>query len=359
MKKIAIMTAGGDCSGLNAAIKTVVMSCLQKGVEVVGIVDGYRGFIEGYYRNLGENDVFEIETKGGTILGSSNKECPFYYLVNKETKDYEDLTDKGIKQLKDIAVEGLIIIGGDGTLDSARVIYERGMPTVGVAKTIDNDMEASNPTIGFDTAISNVVDAISKVKSTGYSHRRVIIVEIMGRTSGYLALYSGFASSADIILLPEQDYNLDLVCEKVKEITDKRRYAIIAISESSKEAGKQEVIAKIIEDSFEQKRFGGVSEKLAEEIEAKTGIETRNVILGHIQRGGAPTPNDIINASLQGGEALRLLLNNEPGYIVGMDGVKLTKIEFPKIRVARTIDFKNNELIRTAKEMGICFGDKL
>lgn len=359
MKKIAIMTAGGDCSGLNAVIKTVVMSCVKKGVEVVGVVDGYKGFIEGYYRELGEKDVFEIENKGGTILGSSNKECPFYYLVDKVKKEYADLTDKGIYSLKAMGVEGMIVIGGDGTLDSARVIHERGMPTVGIAKTIDNDMEASNPTIGFDTAISNVVDAISKVKSTGYSHRRVIVVEIMGRTSGYLALYGGFASSADIILLPEQDYNLDVVCQKLKEVTDKKRYAIIAISEAAKEEGKEEVVARIVEDSFEQKRFGGVSEKIAKDIEEKTGIETRHVILGHIQRGGDTTPNDIINASLQAGAALKLLLNNEPGYIVGIQGVNLTKMEFPKTRVARTIDFATNDLIRTAKDMGICFGDKI
>ncbi len=359
MKKIAIMTAGGDCCGLNAAIKTVVLSCSKRGIEVVGILEGYKGFIEGYYTELKEEDVFDIETKGGTILGSSNKECPFYYLVDKENKKYEDLTDKGVKALKDMGVEGLIVIGGDGTLDSARVIYERGMPTVGIPKTIDNDMCASNPTIGFDTAISNVVDAISKVKSTAYSHKRVMVVEIMGRTSGYLPLYSGVVSSADIILLPEKDYNLDVVCKKVKQVIEKKRFAIIAISEAAKEEGKKEVIAKIIEDSFEQKRFGGVSEKLAKEIEEKTGIEARHLILGHIQRGGQTSPTDIVNASLQGGEALRLLLNNEPGYIVGVDGCKLTKMEFPKNRVARTIDFDTNEVINTAKEMGICFGDKL
>lgn len=359
MKKIAIMTAGGDCSGLNSAIRTVVLSCVQKGIEVVGIEDGYKGFIEGHYKELGEKDVFEIENKGGTVLGSSNKECPFYYLVDKEAKRYEDLTDKGIDALKDMGVEGLIVIGGDGTLDSARVIHERGMPTVGIPKTIDNDMEASNPTIGFDTAVSNVVDAISKVKSTGYSHRRVIVVEIMGRTSGYLALYGGYASSADIILIPEKDYNLDTVCKKIKEVTDKKRYAIVAISEAAKEEGKQEVIARIVEDSFEQKRFGGVSEKIAKDIENKTGIETRNIILGHIQRGGAPTPTDVIIASLQAGHALRLLLGNEAGCIVGMDGVNPVKMNFPKNRVARVIDFNSNDLIKTAKEMGVCFGDKL
>lgn len=359
MKKIAIMTAGGDCSGLNAAIKTIVMSCMTKGIEVVGIRDGFIGFVEGRYLPLTEKEVCGIENIGGTMLGSSNKECPFYYLVDKEKKQYADLTDQSIKKLKDIGVEAMIVIGGDGTLDSARVIYERGMPTVGIPKTIDNDMSASNPTIGFETAVSNVVESISKIKSTAYSHRRVIAVEIMGRTSGYLALYGGFAASADIILLPEKEYDLDIVCEKLKTITEKNRYAIIAISEAAKEIGKDEVIAKMVEDSFEQKRYGGVAEKLVKDIEDKTGIESRALVLGHIQRGGQPVPSDITSATIQAGYALDLLLAKDFGYIVGIDGGRLTKMKFPKNRIARTVDFENNVLVKTAKAMGICFGDKL
>lgn len=357
MRKIAIMTAGGDCSGLNAAIKAVVFSAKKKGIEVLGIIDGYKGFIEGYYKELNYADVEDIEEIGGTILGSSNKECPFYYLVDKEKMIYEDLTDKGINALKEKGVEGLIVIGGDGTLDSARVIDEKGLSTVGIAKTIDNDMEASNPTIGFYTAISNIVDDISKVKSTGYSHRRIIIVETMGRTSGYLALYSGFVSSADVILLPENPYNLDVVCQKVKEAANRKRYAIVVVSEAAREIGKEETIAKIVEDSFEQKRYGGVSEKLAAEIEERTGLETRNVILGHTQRGGRTCHTDIIYASLQGNYALDLLLKGENGYIVGMDGVNLTKQPFPKTRIPRLLDFNNDPLVKTAKDMGICFGE--
>lgn len=356
MKKIAIMTAGGDCCGLNAAIKTVVCEAHSKGTEVVGVLDGYKGFIEGRYKKLTIDDVSGIEKMGGTILGSSNKECPFYYLVDKEKEIYEDLTNQGIDLLREQNVEGLIVIGGDGSLDSARVIHERGLPTVGIPKTIDNDMVASDPTIGFDTAVNNNIECIDKLKSTAFSHKRIMVVEVMGRTSGYLTLYSGFAADADVILLPEKDYDLDVVCNKAVEAVNKKRYAIVAISEAAKEIGKKETISKIVEDSFEQKRYGGVSEKLANQIEEKTGIESRHMILGHIQRGGSTEFSDIIRASIQADYALKLLLNNEAGYIVGTKEGKLSKMEFPKIRVPRVLDFDNNELVQTAKNMGISFG---
>ena len=356
LKKIAIMTAGGDCPGLNAAIKAVVMSASQMGVEVLGIIDGYKGFVEGYYKELTNETVENIEHIGGTFLGSSNKECPFYYLVDKKTMKYEDKTDIAIENLKKQGVEGLIVIGGDGTLDSARVINERGLPTVGIPKTIDNDMAASNPTIGFDTAVSNVVESVSKVRSTADSHRRVIVVEIMGRTSGYLTLYGGFAAGADIILLPEQDYDLTKVCDKINEITKYRRSVIVAVAEAAKEIGKNEMVAKLLTDSFEQKRYGGIAEKLAEEIEAKTGIESRYVVLGHVQRGGTPTHADIITASQQGNYAFNLLVNGESGYIVGMEGEDMKKMEFPKERIPRLLELDTNPLVKTAKAMGIFFG---
>ena len=356
LKKIAIMTAGGDCPGLNAAIKAVVMSAAQKNIEVVGIIDGYKGFVEGYYKTLTPADVENIEHTGGTMLGSSNKECPFYYLVDKTTMKYEDRTESSIEQLRKQGVEGLIVIGGDGTLDSARIINERGLPTIGIPKTIDNDMEASNPTIGFDTAVSNVVESVSKLRSTADSHRRTMVVEIMGRTSGYLTLYGGFAAGADIILLPEQDYDLDVVCDKVKKVCEARRSAIVAVAESAKEIGKNEMVAKLLNDSFEQKRYGGIAEKLAADIEEKTGIECRHVALGHVQRGGNPTYQDVIIASEQGNYAFDLLVNGESGFIVGMNGDELTKIEFPKERKPRQLDLETNPLIKTAKAVGVCFG---
>ena len=357
MKKIAIMTAGGDCPGLNAAIKSVVLTATQKGIEVLGVCDGYKGFVEGIYTELNEGKVADIENAGGTILGSSNKECPFYYLVDKEKDKYEDKTDEGIMKLKEQSVEGLIVIGGDGTLDSARVIDERGLPTIGIPKTIDNDMKASMPTIGFDTAVEVVTEAISRLKTTASSHRRVITVEIMGRSSGFLTLHSGVAASADVILLPELDYDLDKVCTRIVEVVKYKRYAIVAVSEAAKEKGKRETISQFVKDSFDQVRYGGVAQKLAKDIEERTGIESRHVALGHIQRGGAPTAADILLAVQLGNYACELLTTGESGYIVGMQNDGLVKMPYPKQRIPRILDLATNPLVKTARAMGTCFGE--
>ena len=360
MNKIAIMTAGGDCPGLNSIIKTVVMSACKKNIKVLGIVDGYIGFVEKKYMVLNEKSVEDIENIGGTILGSSNKECPFHYPSRTKKGEYEDRVLDGIESLKNLGVEGLIVIGGDGTLDSARVIHEKGLPTVGIPKTIDNDMSASNPTIGFDTAVETAVEAIRKIRTTASSHRRVAVVEIMGRTSGYLTLHSGFASGADIILLPELEYDLDIVIKKIKNVFNSgKRYCIIAMSEAAKQKGKDEVIAKVIKDSFEQKRYGGASVILAEIIEKETGYEARNTILGHIQRGGEPSTSDIILAARLGEYALGLLLNNESGHIVGVSNYNLAKIKFPNERIPRILEVTKDDLVQTAKNMGVCFGDTL
>lgn len=357
MKKIAIMTAGGDCAGLNSVIKSVVMSAINKGIKVVGILDGYIGFVEGKYMNLDRHSVYNIETEGGTILGSSNKECPFHYPVDRKNEKYEDKVASSIESLRKIGVEGMIIVGGDGTLDSARVINEAGMPVIGIPKTVDNDMSASTPTIGFETAVENAVDAIRKLKTTAYSHRRVIVVETMGRTSGYLTLYSGFASGADIILLPELDYNLDVVCNKVNEIMESgKRYVIVVASEACKEQGKDETVAKVIKDSFEQKRYGGIAAKLSAQIEEKTGYESRPMILGHLQRGGDPCVADILLGARLGDYALNLLADERSGYIVGARENMLIKTRFPKVREPRILDLDDNDIARTARDIGICFG---
>lgn len=357
IKKIAIMTAGGDCPGLNNVIYTVTKIALAKGVEVIGVLDGYKGFVEGSYVELTEEKVAKIYEEGGTILGSSNKECPFKYLVNKETKEYADLTDVGIEKLNNIGVNHLIVVGGDGTLAAAKVIEERGMNVIGIPKTIDNDMSASMPTIGFQTAVENVVDSIAKLRTTAYSHNRAIVVEVMGRTSGYLTLYSGIAAAADVILLPEIEYDLDMVCDYVAKLRKNgKRDIILAVSEAAKEKGKDVTVAQIVEDSFEQVRLGGVSKILAKQIEEKTGIETRATILGHIQRGGVPCPNDRIIATRMARRAIYLLLEGKSGIIVGNSGEEVKEYPFPEKIYPRELDFENNELVKAARDMGVCLG---
>lgn len=358
MKKIAIMTAGGDCAGLNSVIKTVVMSAQNKGITVVGILDGFIGFVEKRYKVLDKKQVENIENIGGTILGSSNKENPAWYKSEEDENIYINRIDEGINALKQIGVEAMIIIGGDGTLDSARQINERGMNVIGIPKTIDNDMPASSPTIGFNTAVENVLESINKLKTTAFSHRRIFVVEMMGRTSGYLTLYGGLSSGADVILIPEIEYDINKVCNHIKGVIENgKRYAIIAVSEAAKEHGKEEVIARLVEDSFEKKRYGGVSEIIAKQIENITGYETRNMVLGHIQRGGNPVASDIILGARLGNYALELLIDKQSGYVVGVKEDTLIKTKFTDKRVARLLDVKTNDLIKSAKNMGIYFGD--
>ena len=357
VEKIAIMTAGGDCPGLNNVIYTVTKIALAKNVKVIGVLDGYKGFVEGNYIELTEEKIKKIYEEGGTLLGSSNKECPFKYLVNKETKEYADKTDDAIKKLNKLGINHMIIVGGDGTLSAAKVISERGMNVIGIPKTIDNDMFASTPTIGFQTAVENVVDSVSKLRTTAYSHNRAIIVEIMGRTSGYLTLYSGIASAADVILLPEIEYDLDLVCDYVANLRKNgKRDIILAVSEAAKEKGKDITVSQIVEDSFEKVRLGGVSKILAKQIEEKTGIETRATILGHIQRGGVPCANDRIIATRMARRAINLLLEGKTGIIVGNSGEEVKEFEFPEKIKPRELDFENNELVKAARDMGICLG---
>ncbi len=357
IKKIAIMTAGGDCSGLNNIIYTVTKIALKQNIEVIGILDGYKGFVEGRYINLTEDNIDRIYEIGGTILGSSNKECPFKYLVNKETKEYADLTKQSIGKLNDMGINHMIVVGGDGTLDSARVISESGMNVIGIPKTIDNDMFASTPTVGFQTAVENNVDAISKLRTTAYSHSRVMVVEVMGRTSGYLTLYSGIASGADVILLPEVEYDLDIVCNYIKKLKENaKRDIIVVVSEAAKEKGKDIIVSQIVEDSFEKVRLGGIAKVLAKDIERKLEIETKAIALGHLQRGGSPCANDRIIATRLASKAVELLLQGKSGLIVGNLGEEVTTYKFPKERIPRELDVNTNELVIAAKNMGVCLG---
>ena len=355
MKKIAVMTAGGDCPGLNAAIKSIVKTSEKLGIKVVGIKNGYIGFINGDF--IEDIDVEGIELIGGTILGSSNKDYPKRYL-NPKTGKVEDITKECVDRLLKMKIEALIMIGGDGTLTLCRDIESYGLKVIGIPKTIDNDMVGSTPTIGYDTAVNTNVEVMSKLRTTANSHRRIMVVEIMGRTAGFLTLDSGLAGGADVILLPEQDYDLQKLAVNVKKIMENKRSCIIAISESAKEIGKEAIVSRIVEsDQYESKRYGGVSFMLAKKLEDLTGYEARNMTLGHMQRGGSPIPRDIIMGYCLGSYAVELLSQNETGYIVGLNKGELTKTLIPEKVKARLLDIKTNRNYKIAKQMGVYFGD--
>lgn len=362
IKRIGILTGGGDCPGLNAVIRAVTKDALFHGMEVFGIEDGFLGLIEDRMRPLTRDDVSGILTQGGTILGSSNKANPQKYPIGKDAEGkliYRDLTDVCMTHLEVHGIEALVVIGGDGTMSAAAPFAERGINCIGVPKTIDNDLWGSDITFGFQTAVVNATDALDKVHSTAASHHRVIVVEVMGRNAGWLTLHAGVASGSDVILIPEIPFELDIVCEYVRKRANRgRRYTIIACSEGARPQGGEQIVDRVIEDSPDPIRLGGVAKWVAEHIEQKTEIETRHVVLGHVQRGGTPVPGDRVLATRFGHAASNLLRSGQKNRLVVMQGSTLGHIELTAAaNKQRLVDPKNNDLVDAARSVYTSFGD--
>jgi phosphofructokinase-like protein len=359
-KRIAVLTGGGDCPGLNAAIRAVAKKAmLDHDWEVIGIEDGYEGLIENRCRQLRYEDVSGILTLGGTILGTSNKANPYKYVVTKGGRPQtRDISQKAIRNLKKLRVACLVCIGGDGTLAIAGRLQIDGVPVVGVPKTIDNDLRGTDVTFGFDSAVSVAVEGIDRVHTTAQSHHRVMIVEVMGRTAGWIALQAGIAGGGDVILIPEIPYDIGVVMEKVKERARRgKRFSIVVVAEGARPRGGSVVVQRIVADSTEPVRLGGVGFVLGEHIEKPTGIETRVVVLGHLQRGGSPTPFDRVLATSLGAKAVDLIERGEFGHMVGMRGGKLVKVALKDVaKGPRTVPV-NDPLIAVARSVGTCFGD--
>lgn len=360
IKRIAVMTGGGDCPGLNAVIRAVTKTAQTKyNLEVIGIEDGYLGIIEDRKRVLSYEDVSNILTVGGTILGSCNHANPSNYPVMTKSGKvrYRDISDKCIETLKSWGVDALICIGGDGTMASAARFAKLGIPVMGVPKTIDNDLPATDFTFGFDTAVTTAAEAIDKVHTTAGSHHRVLIVEIMGRYAGWLTLYAGVASGSDIILIPEIPFELEKIRQAVIKRSKKgKRYSIIAVAEGAKPKGGKMTVAKTIATSPDPIRLGGIANMLAEQLPDGLNIDCRAVVLGHVQRGGTPTPHDRNLATLYGHTAIELLMKGTKNHLVVMKDGKLSSV--PLSRIAGKIKTvpKNHPLIRAAKAVGTSFG---
>ncbi len=360
IKRIGLLTGGGDCPGLNAVIRAVTKSAIHRfNLEVIGVEDGFLGLIQNRMRPLGWNDVSNILTLGGTILGTSNKANPESYAVKKNGHtECIDVTDRVVEHVAANHLDALICIGGDGTMSGAAGLIKHGINCIGVPKTIDNDLEGCDQTFGFDTAVSTATDALDKIHTTAMSHHRVMVVEVMGRNAGWLALHSGMASGSDVILIPEIPYDMQKVCDLLtyRSRTGKR-FSIICVSEGAKAMGGEAVVARMVADSPDPIRLGGVSNILAAAIETTTGIETRATMLGHIQRGGTPTACDRVLGTAYGHHALELLLSGAEGKLVVMREGKITHTDIALVANKQRKVPLDDALVRAARAVGTNFGD--
>src|SRR5215203_320654 len=351
------MTGGGDAPGLNAVIRAVVKSASNCNCEVIGLEDSFDGLIEpDRSRILTPKDVTGILRIGGTILGTTNRGNPFAYPVDT-SGGRMDYSDRCVQMFHQMKLDALIVIGGDGTLGIAYEFYKRGIPIVGVPKTIDNDIVETTNTFGFDTAVSFATDAIDRLHTTAEAHHRVMVVEVMGRYAGWIALYAGVAGGADVILIPEIPFDMDRVADCIRQReTYGARFSIVVVAEGAKPIGGKVSLIKAAEGSYVE-RLGGVAALVAADIETRTGKETRSVVLGHLQRGGAPTSFDRTLATRLGARAVELLLEGNFGTMVAFHPPDIVAVPLEKV-VNRTrnvpLDF---DVIRTARAMGISLGD--
>ena len=360
IRRIGILTGGGDCPGLNAVIRAIVKAgILLGGLEVIGIEDGYLGLIENRMRPLTSDDVSGLLVVGGTILGSSNKANPKKFAVMQDGHwVYQDVTEQVLQHCRANGLEALIVIGGDGTMEGAANLIEHGLRIIGVPKTIDNDLEGTEITFGHDTAVATATDALDKVHTTASSHHRVLVVELMGRYAGWLALRAGLASGADVILIPEIPFSLDCVAEKcVRRSRVGKRFTIIAAGEGAHPVGGQMIVDRIVKDSPDPIRLGGVAKYVAEEVEKRTGIESRSMVLGYIQRGGIPTAHDRILATMLAHHAVELLLAERFGELVVVRNNQIGSVPITSIAGKVRTVASDNQCLLAARALGTCFGD--
>ncbi|HEX9090338.1 MAG TPA: ATP-dependent 6-phosphofructokinase [Anaerolineales bacterium] len=364
IKRIAISTGGGDAPGLNAVIRAAVLSAINRGWEVYGIRDGYNGllmpeqFIEGGLIRLTREKVRGITHLGGTIIGTTNKGNPLNYPIKgpDERLIEIDRSDELIRAFRLHQIDALISVGGDGSMAIANELAKKGLWVVGVPKTIDNDLEKTVITFGFDTACSFTVECLDRLHTTAASHNRIIVMEVMGRYAGWIALESGLAGSADVILIPEIPYDLEKVAEKVRDREEHGSlFSIVVVAEGAKPKGG--TISIISREAGGAERLGGCGAKVAEELEELTGKETRLVVLGHLLRGGSPTRFDRLIAQRFGAAAVRAIAEGERGIMVALDPptVKHVPLEAATKRM-KTVPH-NSDILLTARDMGICFGD--
>jgi phosphofructokinase-like protein len=377
--KIAISTGGGDAPGLNAVIRAVVLSAHQRGWETFGVRRGYDGFFppgERFRKErrtgasvpdetdsglipLGPREVRGITHLGGTILGTTNYGNPFQWprLSPEGTIVEEDRSDELVASIRAHGFDALVAIGGDGSLAIAHQLFEKGVPVVGVPKTIDNDVSGTETTFGFDTAVSTATDALDKIHTTAESHDRVFVVELMGRYAGWIALHSGLSGSADVILIPEIPFDIDKVCQQILDREARgRRFSIVVAAEGARSLGGQ-IVLRQAAGGGRAERLGGIAEEVARAIGERTGKETRSLVLGHLQRGGSPTTFDRLLALRFGSGAVRAIAAEDFGTCVVYTPPTVTRIPLSQIIGRPKLVPLDSGIILTARNLGICLGD--
>ena len=358
--RIAISTGGGDAPGLNAVIRAAVLSAINRGWEVLGIKRGFAGLLgEDEVVILTKDSVRGIAHLGGTILRTTNRGNPFHYPILRADGTHEEIDRSGelMETALQLGIDALISIGGDGSLAIAKRLCDCGMKIVGVPKTIDNDVSGTITTFGFDTAVNTALEAIDRLHTTAESHDRVIVMEVMGRDAGFIALHSGLAGTADVILIPEIPYDIGKVCEKIMS-RDRagRHFSIVVVAEGAFPKGGQ---VSVIGDSMpgQAKRVGGVADSIAREIQQITGKETRSLVLGHLQRGGMPTGYDRLLATRFGGAAVRAVAEERWAHMVALQSPHIVTIPIEEaLRELKRVD-PSHDVVQTARATGISFGD--
>ena len=357
--RLAVNTGGGDAPGLNAVLRAVTLGALNRGFEVFGIQKGYLGLLDTKYLvPLSPDSVRGITHLGGSILGTNNRGNPLAIRVVEGGQErFVDVSDTAVENFKRFGFDGIIAIGGDGSLKIAAGLAKKGINIIGVPKTIDNDLAATYVTFGFETAVATATDAIDKLHSTAESHERVMVVEVMGRNCGWIALYAGIAGSADVILMPEVPFDINRVCDKIMDRERAgRHFSIVVCAEgAAPKGGNVSVLGS--KEAGREIRLGGIASKVAAEIEGCTGKETRSIVLGHLQRGGHPTPSDRLLSLRYGAAAVRLAEEGRWGTMVAFDPPEMTAVPIEEAVASVKRVPIDSDVVRTARELGISFGD--
>ncbi|MGE0759713.1 MAG: 6-phosphofructokinase [Pirellulaceae bacterium] len=357
--RIGVVTGGGDCPGLNAVIRAVAKAATRRGWQAVGILGGYEGLLPPQQTKVLEGEVLNgLLVRGGTILGTANQGRFSAKVGHGQSRQLPvellDATRAGCEQL---GLAGLISIGGDGSLTIAQQMYEHGIPVVGVPKTIDNDLAATSMTFGFDSAVACATDALDRLHSTAESHRRVMVLEVMGRYAGWIAVYAGLAGGADVILIPEIPFHFDSVCAKIAQREQAgRHFSIVVVAEGARPVGEDFVTAAV-QSQQREARLGGIGARVADEIQRRTGKETRTVVLGHLQRGGSPTNMDRALCTMFGAKAVDLIAQRHFGQMVAFCNSQITNVPLSEATgELRTVPLDGGFVV-SARALGVCLGD--